>query len=49
MVVSVRKNIRDYISKDNEEYASNKSTQEVYGKFGNLQMVTGMSMWKLLV
>lgn len=49
MVVSDRKNIRDYIADDNEEYASNKTIQEVYGKFGNLQMVTGMSIWKLLV
>ena len=35
------KNIRDYIAEDNEEYAA-KTMKEIYGKFENLQMFSGI-------
>ncbi len=35
------KKIRDYIAKDNEEYAA-KTIKEIYGKFENLQMFPGI-------
>ena len=33
--------MREYIVEDNEEYAA-KTIKEIYGKFENLQMFTGM-------
>lgn len=41
IVVKDLKNIRDYIAEDNEEYAVN-TINEIYDKFENLQMFTGM-------
>ncbi len=35
------KNIRDYIAEDNEDYAA-KTIKEIYGKFENLQMLSGI-------
>ena len=35
------KNIRGYIAEDNEEYAA-KTMKEIYGKFENLQMFSGI-------
>ena len=35
------KNIRNYIAKDNEEYAT-KTIKEIYRKFENLQMFSGI-------
>ena len=35
------KKIRDYIAEDNEEYAV-KTIKEIYGKFENLQMFSGI-------
>ena len=37
------KKIRDYIAEDNEEYAA-KTIEEIYGKFENLQLFTGIGL-----
>ena len=41
IVVKDLKNIKDYIVEDNEEYAA-KTIKEIYDKFENLQMFSGM-------
>lgn len=41
IVVKDLKEIRDYISDDNKEYAA-RTVQEIYNKFENLQMFPGI-------
>lgn len=41
LVAADLKEIRDYIAEDNAEYAT-KTIKEIYGKFENIQMFSGM-------
>ena len=41
LVAGDLREIRDYIAEDNEEYAA-KTIQEIYNKFGSIQMFPGI-------